>query len=179
MRVLVACEYSGRVRDAFLARGHDAISCDLLPTEAPGPHYQGDVRDILGDGWDMLPPRPRAISPTSAPSGAERRDQMRLVSVSRNVTENGGLPSQPRTAAHVLDPRGGVTGLKFQSFVRLGTPDYSHHIRPFLESDGGGNSVNRIREIEIGTLLKYNAMDSLLEYHVGESQRKELGYDKG
>lgn len=53
MRVLVGCEYSGTVRDAFLALGHDAISCDLLPTDAPGPHYQGDVRDILGDGWDL------------------------------------------------------------------------------------------------------------------------------
>jgi hypothetical protein len=47
MRVLVACEYSGTVRDAFISRGHDAISCDLLPTDIPGPHYQGDVRDIL------------------------------------------------------------------------------------------------------------------------------------
>lgn len=54
MRVLVACEYSGRVRDAFLARGHDAMSCDLLPTEAPGPHYQGDVFDIINDGWDLM-----------------------------------------------------------------------------------------------------------------------------
>lgn len=54
MRVLIACEYSGRVRDAFLAKGHDAMSCDLLPTESPGPHYQGDVMDILGDGWDMM-----------------------------------------------------------------------------------------------------------------------------
>lgn len=54
MRVLVACEYSGRVRDAFLARGHDAMSCDLLPTEVPGPHHQGDVRDVLGDGWDLM-----------------------------------------------------------------------------------------------------------------------------
>jgi site-specific DNA-cytosine methylase len=54
VRVLVACEYSGIVRDAFRARGHDALSCDLLPTEKPGPHYQGDVRDILGDGWDLL-----------------------------------------------------------------------------------------------------------------------------
>ena len=43
MKVLVACEFSGRVRDAFIAKGHDAISCDLLPTEKPGPHYQGDV----------------------------------------------------------------------------------------------------------------------------------------
>ena len=54
MRILVACEFSGVVRDAFLARGHDAMSCDLLPTEAPGPHYQGDVRDILDDGWDLM-----------------------------------------------------------------------------------------------------------------------------
>lgn len=54
MRVLVACEYSGTVRDAFRGGGHDAVSCDLLPTEAPGPHYQGDVRDILEDGWDMM-----------------------------------------------------------------------------------------------------------------------------
>lgn len=54
MRVLVACEYSGRVRDAFIARGHDAMSCDLLPTDKVGPHYQGNVFDVLDDGWDLL-----------------------------------------------------------------------------------------------------------------------------
>jgi len=54
MRILVACEFSGRVRDAFIARGHDAVSCDMLPTELPGPHIQGDVLGILGDGWDMM-----------------------------------------------------------------------------------------------------------------------------
>jgi site-specific DNA-cytosine methylase len=54
MKILVACEFSGVVRDAFLAAGHDALSCDLLPTERPGPHYMGDVRDILYDGWDMM-----------------------------------------------------------------------------------------------------------------------------
>ncbi|HPS53003.1 MAG TPA: DNA cytosine methyltransferase [Phycisphaerae bacterium] len=54
MKVLVACEFSGRVRDAFIKRGHDAMSCDLLPTEQPGPHYQGDVFDIINDGWDMM-----------------------------------------------------------------------------------------------------------------------------
>jgi hypothetical protein len=53
-RVLVACEFSGRVRDSFAALGHDALSCDLLPTDRPGPHYQGDVRDILNDGWDTM-----------------------------------------------------------------------------------------------------------------------------
>jgi hypothetical protein len=54
MRVLIACEYSGTVRDAFRAAGHDAMSCDLLPTDSPGPHYQGDVCDIIRDGWDMM-----------------------------------------------------------------------------------------------------------------------------
>lgn len=61
MKILIACEFSGIVRDAFIARGHDAISCDLLPSESPGPHYQGDLREYLyrhdlgGDiKWDMI-----------------------------------------------------------------------------------------------------------------------------
>ena len=58
MRVLVACEYSGRVRDAFIRGGHDAMSCDLLATDEPGPHHQGDVRDILNDGWDLMVAHP-------------------------------------------------------------------------------------------------------------------------
>lgn len=58
MRVLVACEFSGVVRDAFLAQGHDAMSCDLLPTESEGPHYRGDVLEVLGDGWDLMVAHP-------------------------------------------------------------------------------------------------------------------------
>jgi len=54
MKVLVACEFSGVVRDAFIRRGHEALSCDLLPTERPGPHYQGDVRDLLAETWDLM-----------------------------------------------------------------------------------------------------------------------------
>lgn len=54
MRVLVACEYSGRVRDAFINGGHDAMSCDLLPTDYPGPHYHGSVMDVLNYGWDLM-----------------------------------------------------------------------------------------------------------------------------
>ena len=54
MKVLVACEYSGRVRDAFTAKGHDAISCDLLKTEVPGKHYKGDIKDIIYDGFDLM-----------------------------------------------------------------------------------------------------------------------------
>jgi hypothetical protein len=58
MKVLIACEYSGRVRDAFTKLGHDAMSCDILETESPGNHYKGDVRDVLGGGWDMMVAHP-------------------------------------------------------------------------------------------------------------------------
>lgn len=54
LRVLVACEYSGTVRDAFIAQGHDAMSCDLLPTDVPGPHYKGDVFDVIDYPWDLM-----------------------------------------------------------------------------------------------------------------------------
>jgi hypothetical protein len=53
MNVLVGCEFSGIVRDAFTAQGHDAWSCDLEPTERPGPHIQGTVLDVLEQGWDL------------------------------------------------------------------------------------------------------------------------------
>jgi site-specific DNA-cytosine methylase len=54
MRVLLACEYSGAARDAFRAMGHFAMSCDLLPTDVPGPHHEGSVLDILDEDWDMM-----------------------------------------------------------------------------------------------------------------------------
>ena len=54
MKVLVACEYSGIVRDAFTSKGHDAWSCDILPTESPGNHFQGDVLEHLDKGWDLM-----------------------------------------------------------------------------------------------------------------------------
>lgn len=54
MRVLIACEFSGIVREAFRIKGHDATSCDLLPSEIEGPHYQGNVFDIINDGWDLM-----------------------------------------------------------------------------------------------------------------------------
>lgn len=79
MRVLVACEYSGTVRDAFLSMGHFAMSCDLLPTDSPGPHYQGDVRDVIPCGWDLMIAHPPCTD--LAVSGArwfanKRREQL-------------------------------------------------------------------------------------------------------
>lgn len=55
MKVLIACEYSGRVREAFRARGHDVTSCDFLPSEDSSPyHYQGDIKDLLVEHWDLM-----------------------------------------------------------------------------------------------------------------------------
>lgn len=65
-KVLVACEYSGAVRNAFAAQGFIAWSCDLLPTESPGNHYQGDVRDLLGDQWDLIVAHPECTYITNS-----------------------------------------------------------------------------------------------------------------
>lgn len=54
MKILIACEFSGTVRDAFIARGHDAYSCDILPSDTPGPHIQRDVKSQLRGKWDMM-----------------------------------------------------------------------------------------------------------------------------
>ena len=85
MRVLVACEYSGVVRDAFIAAGHDAMSCDLLPTEKPGPHYQGDVRDVLDYPWDLMiahPPCTHLSVSGARHFEAKRRDGRQQAAVS-------------------------------------------------------------------------------------------------
>lgn len=68
MRVLVACEFSGRVRDAFIREGHQAWSCDLLPTETPGPHYQERIEDVLTSGlqWDLMIAHPPCTYLTNA-----------------------------------------------------------------------------------------------------------------
>jgi hypothetical protein len=54
MKILIACEFSGIVRDAFIAKGHDAMSCDFEDTDRPGPHYKGNVFNIIKEGWDMM-----------------------------------------------------------------------------------------------------------------------------
>ena len=84
MKVLVACEYSGTVRDAFIARGHEAMSCDIIPTDVPGPHYQGDVRDVLDNGWDLMIAHPPCTYLSNAgarflyPKGKLNRARLKL-----------------------------------------------------------------------------------------------------
>ena len=75
LKILIACEFSGTVREAFAKRGHDVCSCDIEPTDIPGQHYQGDVMDIINNGWDML----IAFPPCThlAVSGAKHFEQKR------------------------------------------------------------------------------------------------------
>jgi len=77
VRVLVACEYSGTVRDAFIAKGHHAMSCDLLPTDKEGPHYQGDVMDIVNDGWDIMIAHPPCTYLTNSGVSHLHKDKSR------------------------------------------------------------------------------------------------------
>jgi len=77
MRVLIACEYSGTVRDAFLALGHDAMSCDLLPTDVPGNHYEGPVQDVIGEGWDLMVAHPPCTYMTNSGVAWLHRDPTR------------------------------------------------------------------------------------------------------
>jgi len=84
MKILIACEYSGIVRDAFAAKGHDAWSCDILPTESPGNHIQGDVLDHLDKGWDMMIAHPPCTYLSNAgarflyPKGKLNEDRYKL-----------------------------------------------------------------------------------------------------
>ena len=94
MRVLVACEFSGIVRDAFLAKGHDAWSCDLLPSESNGPHIQGDIKYELDKNWDLMIAHPPCTH--LAVSGArwfknkkkEQKDALEFVKLLFNAPVN-------------------------------------------------------------------------------------------
>lgn len=78
MKVLIACEYSGAVRDAFIAKGHDAVSCDILPTESPGPHHEGSVLDIIDDGWDLMVAHPPCTYLCVAGLHYSKKDPIRM-----------------------------------------------------------------------------------------------------
>ena len=121
MRVLVACEYSGRVRDAFIALGHEALSCDFLPTDSPGPHYQGNVLDVIDAGWDLMVAHPPCTylcssglhwngrTPGRQALTDEALDFVRLLlnaDVPRIALENpiGCISSKVRKPAQIIQP---------------------------------------------------------------------------
>jgi len=147
MRVLVACEYSGRVRDAFLALGHDAISCDLLPTDAPGPHHQGDVLELINrERFDLMvahPPCTYLCSSglhwnTRIPGRAEKTEEalafvraLLSADIPRIALENpnGCIGTRIRRADQVIQPwqfgadASKATGLWLKNLPRLKPTD--------------------------------------------------------
>lgn len=98
MRILVACESSGTVRDAFIRAGHDAMSCDLLPTDSPGPHYQGDVFDVIDYPWDLMiahPPCTHLIVSGSRHFAVKKLDGRQQAAVSffmRLIRQSAHIP---------------------------------------------------------------------------------------
>lgn len=167
MRVLVACEFSGVVRDAFIRQGHDAWSCDVLPTEVVGPHIQGDVRDHLHDGWDLMIAHPpctylsRAgarwlyptagnIDPDRYQQGCKARDFFyRLLyrsSIPMVAVENPTPfkvfdlppPSQVVQPFQFGDPFSKRTLLWLRGLPNLVHTDVVEDHRPFMPSNTGG-----------------------------------------
>jgi hypothetical protein len=120
MKILIACEFSGIVREAFKAKGHDVWSCDLLPTEIPGQHIQGDVLEILGDGWDMMIAHPPCTFLCRHRSRWNtKRDEKEIRSSKRFFMRfvNCGIPK-----ICIENP---------VPLRRIGLPDYSQIIQPW------------------------------------------------
>lgn len=159
-RVLVACEFSGRVRDTFRAKGHDAVSCDIVPTDVPGPHIQGDVRDILNDGWDLLIAFPPCQYLTKSNAwrwqeiAAQRDDALRFVQVlmgapiPRIAVENpaGAIGTHIRPATqyvhpwHFGEPWQKQTGLWLMNLPPL-VPTVKQRpddVKPYIDAGYGG-----------------------------------------
>lgn len=142
MRVLVACEFSGRVRDAFRARGHDAISCDLIDTESPGPHIIGDFRDLLSDvyfgrsePYDLLIAHPPCTYLCNSgvrwlfnKDGSENQDRMAKVHEAHNLFWDC-LNSFPKVARAVC-----VENPIPHKYAKL--PRYDQKIQPWQFGDG-------------------------------------------
>lgn len=124
VRVLVACEFSGIVRDAFAARGHDAWSCDLLPTERPGQHIQGDVLAVLGDGWDLMIGHPPCTYLTTRgryrASDAQKRDAEAFFMAMVNA---------PAPLIAVENPKGAMASLYRKPDQTIQPWQFGHHER--------------------------------------------------
>lgn len=141
MKVLVACEFSGIVRDAFSARGHDAWSCDLLPSETEGNHIQGDVLELLDKGWDAMVGHPpctflsnSSVQHLSESSKAEIKGEARVAAMKEGAAFFNALKNAPipKVAIENPIPHGYATAL-------IG--DYTQLIQPWMFGDGETKAV--------------------------------------
>lgn len=106
MKVLIACEFSGTVRDAFMRAGHDAYSCDLLPSETPGKHFQRDVAEVLKDGWDLMIAHPPCTYLASSGMHWNTRRPERAKATDAAVEFVRGLLSAPIPMIAIENPIG-------------------------------------------------------------------------
>jgi hypothetical protein len=165
VRVLVACEFSGVVRDAFIDRGHDAVSCDIVPTDRPGPHIQADVLTVIDDGWDLMVAFPpcQYLTKSNAWRWAaienEREAALTFVRalmcapISRVAVENpvGAIGTQIRPADQYVqpwqfgDPYQKRTGLWLRGLppLRPWMDRPSADVRPWVSSGGYGTVHSR------------------------------------
>lgn len=128
MRVLVACEYSGTVRDAFRRRGHDAWSCDILPTDVPGPHIHGDALRLLDDGWDLLIAHPPCTYLTNSgvrwlynPDGTKNRERWRKMEEAANFFNAFLYADIPKICVENPIPHGHamkLIGVKYSQIIQ-------------------------------------------------------------
>ena len=109
MKVLIACEFSGTVRDAFARRGHDAMSCDLLPTEKDGPHYQGSVFDIINDGWDLMIAHPPCTYLSSSGQHWNKRRPERAAQTEEAIQFFMALANAPIPQIAIENPVGCIS----------------------------------------------------------------------
>ena len=126
MKILIACEFSGTVRDAFIKAGHDAVSVDLLPTESDGPHITGDVLEVIGQGWDMMIAHPPCTYMTNSGVQWLHRDPSRWAQLDKATEFFTALLNAdiPRIAVENPIPH------KY-ALSRIGGRKYSQILQPY------------------------------------------------
>lgn len=148
MKVLVACEYSGTVRDAFIKRGHNAVSCDLLPTDKPGPHIEGDCISVIKQGWDIIIMHPPCtaltVSGNSTYGEGQPKYQQRLDAVEWTVSLWNLAKQNARVGVCMENPVGVLP--------RLGGIKPAQYIQPYwfghMEQKKTGLWLDRLPPLE-------------------------------
>ena len=170
MNVLVACEYSGTVRDAFINAGHDAVSCDLLPTDKPGPHIVGDCVEVIKQGWDIIIMHPPCTALTVAGNATygegQPKYQQRLESVAWTVDLWNLAKRHARLGVCMENPVGVLP--------RMGGLKPAQYIQPYwfghLEQKKTGLWLDRLPPL----VATNNVYDQMM--HLPKNERERLHY---
>lgn len=166
MRVLIACEYSGAVRDAFTALGHEAMSCDLLPTESPGAHYQGSVLDVLNDDWDLMIAHPPCTYLCSSGLHWNKRSPGRTAKTESALEFVRSLLNAPIPRIALENPVGCIS-------TRIRKPD--QYVQPY----NFGHDASKKTGLWLKGLPKLIGTDTVAPRMVGDQRRWANQTDSG